>query len=142
MNDSHEIAYMAGLFDGEGCIGAYVQKNIPLIYVQVEMGNAQGVELFHRWFGGSFRPQKRATARTISTWRWTVVNKNARVSLTTLLPFLIVKKDQAELALQWPWKQEGRRWVTPEERVARAVLVPQINGFNRKGRRPTTLLLP
>ncbi len=98
------LAYLAGILDGEGCIriGRAKKKRNPVYtaYVQVGMTDKIIPELFHQTFGGNLREERVSDRRSI--WRWTC---NSRVKVTevlkAMLPFVIVKKKQIEIALDF-----------------------------------------
>ncbi len=60
-----------------------------------------------KWVGGfRTKPFKDYWART---WRWQVISNQARVLLVDLLPYLIIKKEEAEIVINFP-KMEKRRF--------------------------------
>src|SRR2546426_7540467 len=86
---SHEVAYTAGFFDGEGCvnIARYLKR---------------GREWLHqRWGGNLTRIERRGNSR----WR---PYRHLRFSagpagplLLAMFPYLIIKKAEAEIALEF-----------------------------------------
>lgn len=113
-----EKAYIAGFFDGEGTITLRKarRKTDPSRYSIspfLIVGNThEGVINWLREttgigivYGGT-KPFKDYWART---WRWQVISNQARVLLVDLLPYLIIKKEEAEIVINFP-KMEKRRF--------------------------------
>lgn len=101
-----EIAYFAGLFDGEGCIhaGKNQWENIN-INLNVKMTDESIVHLFYEKFGGCFYsiPENRLTNRKASfLWRLSSSDSVLCV-LELMLPYLRGrnKKQAAELAVSF-----------------------------------------
>ncbi len=125
------LAYMAGFFDGEGCVGIYRQKFVhrrDCYFLQVGIGNTDKniLDLFQAKFGGSVQPGKLNIGRTRIVFRWYVRSKKASNFLQTILPFLILKKEEASLgvkfqeecpnfALQNNYENGRRRLLTAEQ---------------------------
>ena len=95
-----EIAYFAGLFDGEGSIAVYTNKGdkSARFGITVGMVNPTVIEELRLAFGGSIYKQMRA-GRPVYYWR--TFGKRAELVLKILLPFLRVKREEAELAIAY-----------------------------------------
>lgn len=87
------VSYLAGFFDGEGCVAARRRgKSVDLALEATQLDPAP-LFLFQAEFGGSV---KRCGG---SAWRWRLHGREAiLVVLQALDPFLVVKKEQAALA--------------------------------------------
>jgi len=102
--DHRELAYFAGLFDGEGCINVSEVKPKPgrlspcfQTLAQVSMTDRRPLELLLKSFGGTMQLVNKEGARPI--WVWRVYHKTAKLFLEAIVPYLIVKKVQAELLI-------------------------------------------
>jgi hypothetical protein len=90
-------SYLAGLFDGEGCISARFEKtstgrkNTRLI-ISVGMYSRAPVELFKQRFGGGFN-------KSGKRWSWWVCGITAKESLEVFSKLCILKSEQAKLGL-------------------------------------------
>jgi hypothetical protein len=103
------IAYLAGLFDGEGSINIFKQPNKkdrinPCYFLEISIGNTHKGVL--KWvsenFGGRLAHNaEQYTRRNHRTWRWRASSNEACAVLMILLPYLVVKKEQAELAIEF-----------------------------------------
>ena len=114
-----ELAWAAGFFDGEGCIHigrltARGHTNYQLI-IRVSQRTREPVDEFQRLFGG-FVSTTRASSHPHKTqWLWGCSNAQAGKVLAQLLPFLIVKKSQAELAVEFQALRSERKANTDPE---------------------------
>lgn len=101
-----QLAYFAGVFDGEGSItivridraGKYGRPNATPIYnlrCSVGMQNLSLIKLFYDIFGGSIH------YRHQSVYRWIILTNEAESFLRKIQPYIIVKRRQVELALDF-----------------------------------------
>jgi len=103
------IAYLAGLFDGEGSINIFKQSNKKDrinsgYFLEISIGNTHKGVL--QWvlenFGGRLTHNaEQYTKRNHRTWRWRASSNEACAVLKILLPYLIVKREQAQLAIEF-----------------------------------------
>ncbi len=101
--------YTAGLFDGEGCISIakgrkgkkYSNPNsfYHKLYVCVANTSEKIILFLHKNYGGHLYTQKRRSPRHKIGYRWGLTQQQAEDFLKEMLPYLIIKKEQAELAL-------------------------------------------
>ena len=108
--DKCTLAYLAGVIDSDGTIGVKRQTYAVRVlknssqptYVErvcVKQVTSQAVDLLYSTFGG-YRSVTHSTAkygRTLQVWQ--VTNLKAAVVLEMLLPYLRIKRRQAENAL-------------------------------------------
>lgn len=105
MVPSYEVAYTAGFFDGEGCvnIARYLKRGRPYHTLAIIFTNTdfQVLEwLQHRWGGNIYKPtQLDARRRPYGHLRFSA--GPARPLLQAMLPYLIIKKSQVEIALEF-----------------------------------------
>lgn len=112
--------YLAGLFDGEGCID--VQRMYPRLgrnrfYVRprIRMAMAENcrplLEALHAKFGGGFYHRKAHKKNQQGSWslEW-LSNDEIRRIIDLILPHLIVKAEQAKLVLWWLDNASGRQF--------------------------------
>ena len=140
-----EAAYLAGLFDGEGCVTMARHlhrggRSGPLTYrMFVELVNTDEsvVVLFHQYFGGHIyrREPKKVTHRVI--WRWQATSYAARRAMEVLLPYLRIKRARAEIMIEYA--KTARGWggkaLSQEVWDYRAVLVEKAKELNSLTRR-------
>lgn len=94
-------AWVAGFFDGEGCItvGLHTKQN-PSIHVKIGNTNKESLDIVAMNFGGVVRTHKPRENRRIS-YSWTCPYSLQETFLTSIQPFLIIKKKRSELALEF-----------------------------------------
>ena len=96
--DTLELSYLAGFFDGEGCITiAHSQRGIYGTYqLCILVGQKDKAPLidFQNRFGG-------AIGKPNSTFHWVIHDKKALLFLETMLPYLRYKKQQAEIGIKF-----------------------------------------
>ena len=107
-----ELAYMAGLFDGEGCvhIARIHTKKRNLTYqlvCKISMYSLSTLEIFKTSFGGSIR---RETTHEKSNkygllYSWAIWGRNSVSFLEKLIPYLRIKKAEANLAIEFQSKK-------------------------------------
>ncbi len=120
-------AYVAGLFDGEGCIHinrwAKALKNGHQygLLCQIKMCDGRLLTGLHTQFGGNLKLDKRSllNPKHSDILIWRVECRKAAAFLELLLPYLRLKRKQAELAIKlqkaMPIHGRGRNPVTAEE---------------------------
>lgn len=105
--DPCELAWAAGIVDGEGCI--YIRRNISpvgtenyALAVKVVMTHEATVRRIHRIFNlGSVGLTHRASPNHKQAWTWKAMSRQAERVLTSILPWLYTKQDQADIALEF-----------------------------------------
>lgn len=118
---AEDIAYCAGLFDGEGCVHIArihtKKKNLTFqLNCKVSINHLFALELFRFFFGGSIRKEKQDESHNKSglLHSWSIFGDGAVNFLTHIMPYLLIKKPQAELALQFQatkhWGAEKGNW--------------------------------
>lgn len=108
-----QIAYLAGIIDGEGCIHILKQRKGKFVYYTLFMQVANTDPKLMLWiqeiFGGNVRPRKLCRSNKRNVWQWVLAARQAEEVLRLVIPFLVVKKDQAELSLQFRDSYVGNR---------------------------------
>lgn len=98
-----ELSYLAGIIDGEGCINIvkYHKENRYRYRLQVRVINTSKelVEWIKENFGGYVTSRERKGYRLI--YEWGIFNTQAEELLEDILEYLIIKKPQANVALDF-----------------------------------------
>jgi len=132
--------YIAGFFDGEGCIYASqrVDKkgyNSSTLKIQIAQCNLEVLELIQQKYGGSILEHKnKMKANWRQAWVWQVPAHKAVAFLESVLPYLVVKKEQAELALEFQGLVSSRlspTKLTVDELLKRQILVKKIKELKK-----------
>ena len=105
MTKKEEIIYMAGFFDGEGCVGINKTSRGSEMFkyrveVQITQVDIRPLLLFKKHFGGSIMLIEK-TKPYQDIHHWTVTNKKADLVLKKIYPYLIYKKKKVKLALKY-----------------------------------------
>lgn len=104
MSKSHEFAWAAGFFDGEGWVkiqsrgGEYVGFYLRIGVSQVKR---EPLEKMQHIFGGNIRVKQEAIGNRKLQYIWTLSTKQAAEALRSMLPYMAHKQDVAELALEF-----------------------------------------
>jgi hypothetical protein len=142
-------AYVAGLIDGEGCISIYESKG-RTFYHSVTVGMTAKalpiLEQLQEKYGGNLTLHRKATDRWDAAHTWSAHGDLATVVLEDVLPHLILKEEQARVALRVAeiraslparWMkpdadQRARKW-TPGASDRCAILKRRMHELNAKG---------
>lgn len=113
-----DIAYCAGLIDGEGCIR--IKRTKPYthltgrqntaygIAIQVRMVEEGAIKFLAETLGGwYFREKKAHSENGRPLYCWSVSDRKAEAVINTIRPYLRVKADQADNALALRALQSG-----------------------------------
>lgn len=97
-----DIAYIAGLFDGEGCIQIYhVIQPDGAHQWDLRCHLAQKFDylpnLLKFYFGGSVR----LDSKNHQVYKWNTSSRKSYEFLKTICPYLKIKKPQAELGIKY-----------------------------------------
>lgn len=138
----HNWSYLAGLIDGEGCFSAWRYWNIwksehktPFhnpywqysCRVTITNTNLQFMKWLVQHFGGQYRIAREATEKHKARLEWRPKGKaNLKKLILATLPYLVIKREQARLLLEWVdlgYDAHDRR----------AEIVENLNILNQKG---------
>lgn len=136
MTNKELLIYLSGLFDGEGNISiGKAHKNKKgaktryyQLQVQIGMQHKAAIDLFQKTFGGS------TVLNSSSVWRITWSCHKAGEVLKQLVPFLLVKRSQAIVALYFQslLYNPGRKGYTLEETQRCARLHSIVSYLNKR----------
>ena len=123
-----EIHYAAGLFDGEGYvrIGRRKAQNgngeVMQVVIGIAMTDPRPLVFMSRRFTGNVNTQARSNPRHRPLHSWMITSRRANEFLLQVLPFLLVKKEEATLAIEFQanidkWNHKlGNRYGYPKHR--------------------------
>ena len=98
------VPYMAGFFDGEGCIRIARRNNGGFDFLMsATQVNVEPLKVFHERYGGMLIVQRKSlqNPKHRDCWVWKISSNASKIALTEMLPCLIVKKPQAIIALKF-----------------------------------------
>lgn len=143
-------AYLAGFIDADGSITIVTAKTKKSMQYCVKLSahncKIEPIEILQRTFGGGkLRNTRRGKVKLHPNWRacyeWILTKNQAALAIRTLLPYLVVKREQANLCLELDDLKKScnsaeRRW-NPElsnKLTSRfQELKEQINILNKRG---------
>ena len=105
-----DLAWAAGIIDGEGAIsmtkakpGTNRRKTLSFqVRITVQMTHKPTIQKLHKLFGGSFTFAKaRDPVKHRPTYRWYVGDLMTVDILSLTLPYLVTKKEQALVVLEF-----------------------------------------
>lgn len=104
-------AYIAGIIDGEGCISVRCcegrkRKTSRYYYssVSVEMASKEIIDFIQELYEGKIYHRKsrnRTGVTDMTMWTWRLNGKEAANFLKTIYPFLVQKKKEAEVLIDF-----------------------------------------
>lgn len=126
-----DLAYLAGLLDGEGCFTVGTSGS-PLI--SVEMTHLATIEWIADCFGTGVTTVRKRQPHHTQSFRTQAWGENAQLLAADLLPFLRIKHANAEVFQRWRRAPRGRgRQIPPEILALRAEIKAEIRRLNRRG---------
>lgn len=143
-----ELAYIAGFVDGEGCISMVRRKyeknpkwNVRYTpRVTVTNGNREILEFIQSLFGGHMSEKKRYSEKHNTAWNLVISSTKSIYMATELLPYLRLKKPQAQLLIDFyetytPRKRGRGNFVPEEEMEKRKFYFDESRRLNSRSRR-------
>ena len=128
-----EVAYLAGLFDGEGTIGIQKVKNGYGLRIQIQIYNKITYEIQDNFGGSAYGPYGKEKKAYI----WRCNGLNAGKILELIFPYLVIKKEEAELAIdylktfEWGGGKGNRR--TEKEKELQELYYIKMQMLKREG---------
>ena len=105
-------AYIAGLFDGEGCVSVHKvqdqrsKKKGNLLYryylkAIIVSTSKDMIDFINKHYSGSVSERTKRNPNHADQWAWQLSGMKAVSFFNDIYPYLIVKKEQASLAMKW-----------------------------------------
>ena len=112
LSTSARLRYLAGFFDGDGCVGPSARC---MLTVEQSVNQAGVLLLFLDLFGGSVRRQCDGVGLCRPVLKWEVCGQKACHAATLLAPYSITKQKQLHLVAAWPQYKKAQRQHIKEE---------------------------
>lgn len=133
--------YLAGFFDGEGCVSIYRNKlksGLGFRYavnILICSTNLDIIKYLQLQFGGTVYNLKMQKVSHKQAQTWVLGSRSAKDFLIGIYPFLIIKKEQVKLALEFieTIGNKGVPIVVDVIRFKREELFQQLKILNRRG---------
>ena len=133
------LAYTAGFFDGEGCISITKRKNKTKkgfsyqLFVSVWSTDEWIIQWLEMQYGGSTLCRSAHDNRK-AIWKWCLSSNKACPFLSLILPYLNLKRPQAEIAIAF--QPKNVKWPKTEEQLAvleaERILISSMNSMKNK----------
>jgi len=114
--DEITLAYAAGIIDGEGCVHIRRCKkhnsfwpHIYDLHIFVSSSDQLLTHWLHEQFGGHTCKCKPPPCGHYPKYQWCIQANQANQFLQNILPYLLLKKEQAELAIKFQTEKKLRR---------------------------------
>lgn len=135
-----KVAWAAGFIDGEGSITLMSVNSKRAYSVLLEATNRDvaALERLRELFGGTFQVHTRGNALHATTLKWRLFAANACRAIAELYPYLVVKQEQARLALIWQTTVDSKDKfdkVDDEFLDVRARCLTKMRDLNKRGPR-------
>ncbi len=119
-NNLSDLAYCAGLFDGEGCItltkGGDSNYRLRL---KITSTDYSVLTWLQEHFGGSIILSRKETDNNKESWDWYCKTEDQVVFLFGILPYTIIKRAQIIEALNYHFEKQNGGKLTEDEFVLR-----------------------
>jgi LAGLIDADG DNA endonuclease family protein len=135
------LAYIAGFFDGEGHISVQPRKGLQVVFTNTRLDLLTDIQSFLGGVG-KLTPKWRSErdGATKPCWYLRIWGWQAEGVLRQLLPYLYIKKEEAELGLEfmtlivrrYPGQARGPRLVSEENWAHRESLAAEIKKAKRR----------
>lgn len=134
-----DLAYTAGIMDGEGSIGIAKRKSKSckrgytfVLCIQITSSDEWLCQWLKFAFGGCISHSTNNASNPM--WHWVIGNKQAPSFLRSILPYLKLKRPQAELAIKF---QEAKRMTPSKTDKEMAIEAAQRIVLQNMHRRPS-----
>ena len=139
------IQYIAGFFDGEGCVNIYqMKKGVKKDRIGYELSasvhntNVKIIDILKNQFGGYVNKRVRNNNRWKTAYDWKLSSSKAYEFLKQIEPHLILKKEQARIAIEFQNLKKSKEFrfrpSTPNEDEFYEICYQQMRLLNRKGK--------
>ncbi len=114
ISTEQQLAYAAGIIDGEGCVNIAKQPGETIrgysLVMRVVVTNCSKalIDFLVRTFGGRIYHYVSKGKRK-EYWKWYLFTSNAANFLGTIMPYLIVKRQEAQLAIEFQQTKCSRK---------------------------------
>lgn len=139
--NNDKLSYLAGIIDGEGTVTIHT-SGTP--YLTVTNTNKKLIDWIKNNFGGRTTMVKPQPNQKLIIVKWYMYGKEAIEILKYVFPWLIVKRENALILIDWELlkfpprrgtKINCRNSISDIERKRRETLIVEIRKLNQKGRK-------
>src|SRR5262252_6776146 len=132
-----DLAYTAGFLDGEGHVGMTKWGTSWLPVLIITNTDRRVIDWLVERYGGKVYIHDRRNSVHKPRFNWRLVGKHATTLLEQVLPYLILKRQQAELCLRYYSEggnfHDGNNRLPHTEYKRRRQLHAELKELNRRG---------
>ena len=128
-----DAAYFAGLMDGEGWITIHkrtYKKTYYYLYCGIKMTDPRALEALKEIIDARIAKYTKPRANTKDTYQINLYGDNVKDFLAQVYPYMLIKKEHASIALQFPGKDKKGKGID-EDRVMFYEVIKRLNGRGR-----------
>ena len=122
-NSLSDLAYCAGLFDGEGCVslvkGKYDKKIKYSLQVKISSTDYFIIEWVQEHFGGYVTTEHKKTVNRKEAWCWSCKISEQDMFFFSILPYSKIKRIQIIEALNYIYEKQNGGRLTEKELMLR-----------------------
>lgn len=145
MPESDELSpqYVAGFFDGEGSVGIYFintgkesgKVDIKFrVNTRITNTNQEVLQRIKAKYGGAIGSSRRNNSNSKWVYNLEFGREDSERLLIEILPYLIIKRERAKIAIEASQNIARHYWRLPDEiREQRKQLVAKMKLLNKKG---------
>ncbi len=136
-----ELAYLAGIIDGEGCVYIYKRKtrnNHTDFFPRLQLITTS--KLLHDWihkvFGGMIFNRKTSNPKWKQRFEWYTTRNLMDEILEKILPYMVIKKSHIQIMIEFRKTFEtyyGRKGIPHDVVKLREDLCSQLKLLNKRG---------
>ena len=143
-----QLGWVAGIIDGEGSIMIHRMKKQDrpspytfILRVTVETTDLRIAPTIHKLLGMGYLWEENKGEERRNCMKWMVQGKKAATFLAEILPFLILKTEQAELGILFQKSKKHWKHLTPEDRDLMALRFDQMKQLKQENKLPVKVEL-
>lgn len=125
-----DLAWAAGLFDGEGCIWTRWPTRNNLICMEMRMTHENTMHRWNNLFPGRFVSASLSGLSKKPQWKWSVETNGAKDVLEAIYPYLFTKKEVAGYAIEMIATQNGNSRLMEDVVFKRNAIAAKIKELN------------
>jgi hypothetical protein len=115
-NNLSDLAYCAGVFDGEGCVTLTRDKELTYrLRLKITSTEYSVLAWIQEHFGGTINLSRKETDNNKESWDWYCKTEDQIVFLFGILPYTIIKRAQIIEALNYHFEKQNGGKLTEDE---------------------------
>ena len=131
---NEELAYLAGIIDGEGTIAISVDKaGYYALRLLISNTSTKLIEWLSQRLEVSIYTSRQRKAGSKQLYSVDIVSKKGKEVIEQVFPYLIVKKDHARVAFLFPFLRDYPKEKWEELKVTQSFCYEELKELNKRG---------